>query len=274
LAVSPGRCQGVLATEASPSLDVDAGKCNAEVKPQESATSRRTAGSSTASQRTGSSSPTPQRTGGSKPDWWREVHLPSIRSLAAYSAVANLLDVRVECHAQSQGLTGPTSPWHPNSSTSLYEQMGMRDREKTYIAAWLNLGGLSWVSLAEVTDRDKVLDCVRSEDFLTRRLKLVPGLMQGKFSLPSPGPDMAETVGSFFGLKNVDCFQTDDSEAGPAHVCIRVDLYSKWYLRMGMQAGCFRIGNICELLLVDVVSHVVIAGFRLIVTPEFLALTK
>jgi len=262
-AASPGVCPRVL-DEASPSSNVGVAKSDLESKPQELTTQHKIAGSNACT----------QRKGGSRPDWWKEAHLPSIRALSAYSSAGNLLDVRVERHAQSQGLVGPAAPWHPRSSAKLYEQMGMCDRQKTYIAAWLNMGGASLVSMAEVTNPEKVLECVKSEDFLMRRLKLVPGLMQGKFSLPSPGPDMAETVGSFFGLQNVDCFQTDDSETGPAHVCIRVDLYSKWYLRMGMQAGCFRIGNVAELLLVDVVDHVVMAGFRLIVTPEFLALMK
>mmetsp|Transcript_101260 Transcript_101260/g.201198 ORF Transcript_101260/g.201198 Transcript_101260/m.201198 type:complete len:542 (+) Transcript_101260:96-1721(+) len=261
---SPDKCQGALDDEASPSSDVGAGKFDAESKPQELATHRRIAGSNAA----------PQSTCRSRADWWREAHIPSIRSLAGYISVGNLLDVRVERHSQSHSLTGPAAPWHPKSSAALYEQMGMRDRQKTYITAWLNMGGASLVSLAEVTNPDLLHECVTSEDFLMRRLKLVPGLMQGKFSLPSVGPDMAETVGSFFGLKNVDCFHTDDSAAGPAHVCIRVDLYSKWYVRMGMQAGCFRIGNVAELLLVDVVSNVVMAGCRLIITPDFLALMK
>lgn len=206
-----------------------------------------------------------------KPDWWSDANLASIRSLQAYSPISQLLDVRLVHHTPAHEYKEGGAPWHPGGSKALYEQMGMRDTQKTYIASWLNMGNSSLVSVAEVFDQKLMDSCVHEANFLSQRLKLVPGLMQAKFPLPSPGPDLAEAVGAFFGMQNVGCFPQDVAAGfGPSHVCVQVDLFSKWFVRMGMQAGCFRLGNIVELLLVDSVGHAVIASFRISVTQEFL----
>uniref|UniRef100_A0A7S2ACW6 Uncharacterized protein n=1 Tax=Alexandrium andersonii TaxID=327968 RepID=A0A7S2ACW6_9DINO len=96
--------------------------------------------------------------------------------------------------------------------------------------------------------------------------------MKAKFPLPSPGPELAETVGSFFGMQNVGCnWEPAKSGEGLHYACIHVDLYSRWYVRMGMQNGCFRPGNVVELLLVDAPQKAIISAFRLSIDQEFVS---
>lgn len=208
-----------------------------------------------------------------KPDWWSDADLTALPALQTYASVASLLDVRVVRHAPAGQHAAGAPPWSLGNSAELYQHMGMRNAERSYVATWLNMGSASLLSLAEVVNQELLERCTQAEDFLFRRLKLVPGLMKAKFPLPSPGPDMAETVGGFFGMQNVSCFWYGGSAGGgPRHMCVQVDLYSKWYVRMGMQSGCFRLGNVVELMLVDTPGRAVIAAFRISVTQEFLRL--
>lgn len=77
----------------------------------------------------------------------------------------------------------------------------------------------------------------------------------------------ADTVGTFFGLQNSSC-EHRSSDDGIHYVCIQVDLYSKWSLRLGMQTVGFVEGNVLDMIIVDWPGRAVLASSQITVTSH------
>merc|ERR1711990_48297 len=100
------------------------------------------------------------------------------------------------------------------------------------------------------------------DKFLSQRLKFISNPVRMRGALPSKSPKDAEAVGAFFGKRNTSSSH-GMTDMGVPYVCIQVDVFSKWYVKVAFQQVALRLGNILELLLVDGPSVSVLAGCRL-----------
>lgn len=201
------------------------------------------------------------------PDWWTYAEVSAVKGLQKSQQVTKLVNVRI---IQSKAGPGVPAPWVPGQSSDLYADMGMVDASKSYLAVWLNLGPASLLFIHEFIDRDWMDTCMEAS-FLTKRLKFISNPVHMRGALPSKTPKDAEAVGAFFGKKNTSCVR-NATDAGIPYVCIQVDVFSKWLVKVAFQQIAMRLGNILELLLVDGPSASVLAACRLTMTPELLEL--
>jgi len=198
--------------------------------------------------------------------WWRAADAAGVKGLEQASQLTTLLDTRV---IRSQKSPRTPAPWQPGQSSELYTGMGMVDPSKSYLAVWLNLGGASLLFVLELADSQWMKTCME-DNFLSQRLKFISNPVQMRGALPSKSPKEAEAVGAFFGKRSTSSSQ-GVTDSNVPYVCIQVDVFSKWYVKVAFQQVALRLGNILELLLVDGESVSVLAGCRLTMTPELLA---
>jgi len=201
------------------------------------------------------------------PSWWNHADVTSVKGLEESPQLTMLLDVRV---IKTEKPPRVPAPWESDQSSELYTAMGMVDPNKCYVAVWLNLGAASLLFVLELADSQWMQTC--SEDkFLSQRLKFISNPVRMRGALPSKSPKDAEAVGAFFGKRNTSSSH-GMTDMGVPYVCIQVDVFSKWYVKVAFQQVALRLGNILELLLVDGPSVSVLAGCRLTMTPELLEL--
>jgi len=200
--------------------------------------------------------------------WWNAVNVSSVKGLEESTELTTLLDARViKCQRNSK----TPSPWEPGQSSELYTSMGMVDPSKFYAAVWLNLGAASFLFVFEFKEHDSWLETCLAQDFLSHRLKFLSNPVRMRGASPSKLPKDSEGVGSFFGKRNTSCSHAV-TDNGVPHICIQLDVFSKWYVKIAFQQVALRPDNIMELLLVDGPSEAVLAGCRITVTAELLEL--
>lgn len=199
--------------------------------------------------------------------WWCPADIAAVKGLKESAQVSTMLDARV---IATKGKNGAMPPWKPGESSELYTSMGMVDPCKCYLAVWLNLGSSSLLFVLELLD-DKWMKTCLEDNFLTKRLKFISNPVRMTGALPSKLPKDAEAVGTFFGKKSTSCAR-GTTDAGIPYVCIQVDVFAKWLVKLAFQQVALRPDNILECLLVDGECFSVLAGCRLTMTPELLQL--
>eukprot|EP00929_Paragymnodinium_shiwhaense_P108256 TRINITY_DN74585_c0_g1_i1.p1 TRINITY_DN74585_c0_g1~~TRINITY_DN74585_c0_g1_i1.p1 ORF type:complete len:368 (+),score=70.68 TRINITY_DN74585_c0_g1_i1:94-1197(+) len=201
-------------------------------------------------------SPMPQQ------DWWSMADL-TFKGLDCCKAPFRLLEARGVRHPEKKG---GYVPWKEGQSQDeLYELMGMRDTSKKYMALWSTMGSASLLLVAEVTCADYWQILLEDEEYLMDRLKLILNPVKVDMPFPLNGPAKAETVGAFFGRRNVNR-TLGRTAKGVEHICLQMDLYSKWILKFGMKTLAFKRGNIVDLLYVDWKGQATACGVRLNMT--------
>jgi len=201
-------------------------------------------------------------------EFWGPADFHSARGLENAALVSSLLRFRVVRHGDLAGAS--VLPWQRDISRELYWEMGMRDSKSRYVATWLNCHKVSLLMVSKVVD-EEWLQRLTVEDALRNRLKLVLRPVRAKIPFPVRAAPDADTIGSYFGAKS-SSLTLHHSSNGIHHLCVQVDLYSKWQLRLAMQKVGFREGNILELLVVDWPGQAVLSSCQLNVTQELLKL--
>ncbi|CAE8582355.1 unnamed protein product [Polarella glacialis] len=205
-------------------------------------------------------------------DWWEHADLEAASCCRGLPAASRLVAARVIRSDPKE--RGRSAPWEPGAGAgALYEELGARGgSSQKYVAVWLNMGDASLVFLSKATNETAVSDCQRASDALARRMKLLINPVQVRLPFPTKGAQDADTVGSFFGESaGAHCARTP---SGAEVYCVRVDIYSKWLLRIAMQKVGFQLGNTVEMILVDWPGQVALAAIRLRVSPGFLSLVS
>jgi len=199
-------------------------------------------------------------------DYWGPADIHSARGLENAVPVSSLLQFRVVRHGDFSGTS--VRPWHAHESTELYRGMGMRRSSCSYVATWLNLHQVSLLWVSEVLDEARLQHCI-GEEALMKRLKLILRPVQARLPFPAKGAPEADTIGAYFGLRSASCVEHNSID-GIRHLCVQVDIYSKFMLRHAMKQVGFREGNVLDMLVVDWPGRAVLASARLTVTEDLL----
>lgn len=124
------------------------------------------------------------------------------------------------------------------------------------------------VSLNEVIDNaafDRIFYTANREELLRQKLKLILSPINAPLPVPAKKPNDAETVGSYFGMENVD-FQVDESLGSVKVVSILVNIYAKWIIRKLMPLVTGSPGRMCDFILLSSDDKTIYANFRLLAT--------
>jgi hypothetical protein len=197
--------------------------------------------------------------------WWAEADLGTAQGFAGVASASKLLDAQVVRLAR----VAP-EPWLPGQCEDRYRQLGAQKPGGLYVASWLGIEDKSLVFLSEVSDRRLFEDCIAG-NFMKDRLKFILNPVKVKIPVPSKGPATADTVGAFFGRSATDSFRST-LPSGADVVSIRIDIFSKWVVKIAIKQCGFRKDNVVELLLVDWQNRAALASIRIVVTDEFLAM--
>jgi hypothetical protein len=130
------------------------------------------------------------------------------------------------------------------------------------------------VSLNEVMDPDtfdRLLTSQSRDDLLKKKLKLILSPVNSPLPIPAKKPKDAETIGSYFGMENVD-FYVDESLGNVKVVSILVNIYAKWIIRKFMPLLTASRGRMCDFVLLSSDDRVIFADFRLLATQVSQAL--
>lgn len=142
------------------------------------------------------------------------------------------------------------SPWLEGRCDDIYEQMGILDPSRSYVAFWLGFGHNNTVLFtSEVVDRAR-LDSMLTTDCMKHRLKLLLHPVRVSLPFPAKAAKDADTVGAFFGSKGAS-IQRFRTRCGADVTSVQIDLFSKWLLKMAMTKVGMRETNILEAVLVD-----------------------
>lgn len=140
----------------------------------------------------------------------------------------------------------------------------------------LKMGEQVMVSLNEVIQEDTFDRVFKEEnrtDLLQKKLKLILSPINLPLPLPAKKPRDAETVGSYFGMDNVDLYI--DGSMGEVKVAsILINIYSKWIIRKFLPLVTASHGRICDFILLSSDDQTVFADFRLLSTQVSQALIK
>jgi len=201
-----------------------------------------------------------------KEDFWCPAVIHDARGLETAPAVSILRRCRVIRHGDLSGQS--VLPWQVEASRELYREMGMRKSRSSYVATWLNLQKASLLFVSKVVDEARLLEAT-ADDALMSRLKLILRPVRAKLPFPVKAAQQADTIGAYFGSQSSSLALHDGCD-GIRHLCVQVDLYSKWQLRLAMQKIGFSEGNILDMLVVDWPGRAVLSSCRVIVTKELL----
>jgi hypothetical protein len=203
-------------------------------------------------------------------DWWTAAKIPHVKGMGDAVHMTKLLEARVIKHAADRKSLDVQLL---EESNKICEELGMATSGKGFVSVTMNFGSSSLLLACEVIEKDRLVACL-AKDPLAKRLKLVLNPVQVKLPFPAKGPKDAETIGSFFGKSAT--LQCSKSRSGGDSVNIRIDLFSKWVLKLALQKVGFRVGNVVELLIVDWAGSNekpgVLAACRLSVTEEYMKL--
>jgi len=198
-------------------------------------------------------------------DWSAEADLGTAQGFDGVASASKLLNAQVVRLGR-----GVPEPWLQGQCEERYRQLGAQKPGGLFVATWLGFGETSLVFLSEVSDRRLFEECIVG-NFMKDRLKFIMNPVKVKIPVPSKGPATADTVGSFFGRNATDTFRST-LPSGADVVSIRIDIFSKWVVKMAVKQCGFRKGNVVELVLVDWQNRAALASIRIVVTDEFLAL--
>ena len=132
----------------------------------------------------------------------------------------------------------------------------------------LKMGDKVMVSLNEVSNEemfDSIFKQENREELLRRKLKLILSPINSPLPIPAKKPRDAETIGSYFGMENVD-FYIDESVGSVRIVSILINIYSKWIIRKFMPWITQSKGRMCDFILLSSDDRIVFANFRLLAT--------
>jgi len=199
-------------------------------------------------------------------DWYGIADTASVKGLEG-SPITRLLSADIIRHGDQSLANGV--PWLPGESQEIYTRLGVNDPEKSYVSLWLNFKDASMLTVSEVLDRQRLEFCL-AEDCLAQRLKLLICPVKCGLPFPSKGAPDAEFVRGFFG-HGASCSRTS-TVRGVDHICLQVDLFSKWIVRLALQSIGLRPGNIVDIVIVDWPGRAALTACRLNVTDTFVRL--
>jgi hypothetical protein len=135
------------------------------------------------------------------------------------------------------------------------------------------------VSLNEVINEaefDRILINQYSRDeLLKERLKLIVSPINTPLPIPVKKPNDAETIGSYFGMDNVDLYFDESLSSSKVRVVsVLINIYSKWIIRKFLPVAISSVGRICDFVLLSSDDKVVFADFRLLCTNVSKTLMK
>lgn len=161
----------------------------------------------------------------------------------------------------------------PSTTASLSSRRGV----KRLLVFKLKMAERVMVSLNEVVDQevfDTVFNPANRENLLQNKLKLILSPINSPLPIPAKKPRDAETIGSYFGMENVD-FYIDEEGGGTVRVVsILINIYAKWIIRKFMPLMTQSTGRICDFILLSSDDKIVFANFRLLATQVSQALMK
>ena len=141
----------------------------------------------------------------------------------------------------------------------------------------IKMGEQVMVSLNEIINDEEfdriLLNSYSRDELLLSKMKFIISPINSPLPIPAKKPRDAETVGSYFGMDNVD-FYIDESVEGLKVVSILVNIYSKWIIRKFLPLATSSLGRICDFILLSSDDKVVYADFRLLCTHSSRSLIK
>lgn len=165
----------------------------------------------------------------------------------------------------------------PLSETTVAAIPVSTSRKRTRLIIFkLKMGEQAMVSLNEVIEEDQfdsIFNRADRDDLLKHKFKFILSPINSPLPIPAKKPRDAETIGSYFGMDNVD-FYLDDSHDEVLVVSILVNIYSKWVIRKFLPLVTSSPGRICDFILLSSDDKVVYADFRLLATEISQALIK
>lgn len=163
--------------------------------------------------------------------------------------------------------TSIKSQFDPSNLHEYFEDFKPLNNGNCFIIYQMRLDSVLLTSLFEVTDQsrfDAWLGINPTSDILHQKLKLITCPSNLPVRLPLKGPKSADTVADYFGQDNVkfSCHRGDNT-----FICITVDIFSKWIIRKLLPSVAFTLGRVCDFILLDTSSNVVLCGLRVVCTP-------
>jgi len=149
--------------------------------------------------------------------------------------------------------------------------MGCLVKGNIYFIQTYIFGPFMLTSLHEVVDRE-LFEQVLKGNFLQDSLKLLVFPVNVALPISPKGAKTADTVGTFFGKKNVT--YTRRRVAGIDCATLAIDVYSVFSLRMLLPALAFKEGRIVDYHLVSYRGNASLTSFRMESTEEFIQLMK
>lgn len=171
--------------------------------------------------------------------------------------------------------SGAESVTEASPITTLGSPVNMPDQTRLVIFK-LKMSDKVMVSLNEVVDGaafDQIFNRDNRDELLHKKLKLILSPINSPLPIPAKKPRDAETIGSYFGMDNVD-FYIDESIGQTKVVSILINIYSKWIIRKFLPIATSAPGRICDFILLSSDDKTVYAHFRLLATEVSQALIK
>jgi len=170
----------------------------------------------------------------------------------------------------------PVSESITPSSTPALRTTAEKKQHPRLIIFKLKMGEQVMVSLNEVINEaefDRVFREENRDELLREKFKFILSPINSPLPIPAKKPRDAETVGSYFGMDNVD-FYIDNSFEGIRIVSILINIYSKWVIRKFLPIATSSEGRICDFILLSSDERLVYADFRLLCTSVSRSLIK
>jgi hypothetical protein len=200
-------------------------------------------------------------------EWWSEASMTRV-GLAVTSQV---MDARL-FHKPSRS----PAPWSEGQSMTLYEEMGMCDPTKSYIAVWMLLGNVAVLTVSEVVSPElfNQLLANKLQTCLDSRLKLVIDPIEVSSScrtmLPTSAtdPQEADFATGFLGKKGSSIYR-GKLPNGADHLSLMIDFNcSGMLIAYAIKKVGFAQGHVLDLHVVDFPGNACLASGRLKVTSE------
>ncbi len=125
------------------------------------------------------------------------------------------------------------------------------------------------VSLNEVVNElefNAILRKYSRDELLLNKLKFIISPINAPIPIPAKRPKQAETVGSYFGMDNVDLYHYSDDKI--ESVSILVNIYSKWIIRKFLPFVTAALGRMCDFIMLSSDDKTIFADFRLLSTTK------